>query len=259
MHAQLRLRWSSRCGPAAIICGGSVNGRGGLTSPTGKLIPVPRMPSYRQLLAAHSPLLVLDAASSRVQLGWIEAGQLPELPCSARWEISDEETGVGIFRCIEQLGIDVGTTGAFVFCDGPGSVLGVRTVAMALRTWIVLAPRPMFAYHSLALVAHALGKDNATIIADARRDSWHTIKLGGRLRRVPATELTGALVMPEYFRHWSSLPAGVARVPYSLAELLPRIADADLFRPTEAPDAFLHEEPNYASWTPQIHRAPIKG
>ena len=32
--------------------------------------------------------------------------------------------------------------------------------------------------------------------------------------------------------------------------------DLDLFRPTDAPDAFLHEEPSYATWTPQIHRAP---
>ena len=32
--------------------------------------------------------------------------------------------------------------------------------------------------------------------------------------------------------------------------------DADLFRATDAPDAFLHEEPSYATWTPQIHRAP---
>ena len=76
------------------------------------------------------------------------------------------------------------------------------------------------------------------------------------MRRVPATELTGALAMPENFRHWSPLPASVAAVPYSLAELLPRTADADLLRATDAPDAFLHEEPSYAKWTPQIHRAP---
>jgi len=47
-------------------------------------------------------------------------------------------------------------------------------------------------------------------------------------------------------------------VPYDLAALfaLPAVADADLFRPSPAPDAFLHEEPAYAKWVPQIHRAP---
>ena len=62
--------------------------------------------------------------------------------------------------------------------------------------------------------------------------------------------------MPDGFRHWTRLPDGVTRTPYSLAELLPPVADRDLFRLTDAPDAFLHEEPGYATWTPQIHRAP---
>jgi len=151
----------------------------------------------------------------------------------------------------------VRAAGAWVFCDGPGSILGIRTVAMALRTWRVLAPRPVFAYGSLAVVAHALGKCDVTVIADARRDRWHAFDLNsGVLRRAPTAELAGALVMPENFRHWSPLPAGVTRVPYSLAELLPRVAGVDLFRATDAPDAFLHEEPSYAAWTPQIHRAP---
>ncbi len=62
--------------------------------------------------------------------------------------------------------------------------------------------------------------------------------------------------MPDGFRHWSTLPAGVTGTPYVLADLLPKVADRDLFRATDAPDAFLHEEPSYATWTPQIHRAP---
>jgi len=208
------------------------------------------MSSLRQLLAAHGPVLLVDAASARVQVGLLSAGQ------PARWASSEEEAGVGVFRCVAQLGIAPGDVGAFVFCDGPGSVLGIRTVAMALRTWGVLAPRPVFAYHSLAVVAEALGRPEVTVIADARRDAWHCLSLGSGLRRVPAAELAGELVMPEGFRHWSPLPAGVTQTTYALAELLPRVEDRDLFRPTDAPDAFLHEEPSYATWTPQIHRAP---
>ena len=36
----------------------------------------------------------------------------------------------------------------------------------------------------------------------------------------------------------------------------PEVAGADLFTATNTPDAFLHEEPAYATWTPQVHRAP---
>lgn len=208
------------------------------------------MPGLRELLAAHAPLLVLDAASARVQVGalWNDG--------RAEWRASDEEAGVGLFQCLQQLPLAPGDAGAFVFCEGPGSVLGIRTAAMAIRTWNVLKPRAVFAYSSLALVAHARGDPDVGVIADARRDAWHHYQIGGGLRRFGAAELAGELVMPEHFRHWSALPARVTRVSYSLAEMLPRIAGADLFHATDAPDAFLHEEPSYVTWTPKIHRAP---
>ena len=208
------------------------------------------MPSFRQI-SAHCPVLVIDAASSKIQVGLIATDA-----SAARWVTSDNEAGVAVFEGIKSLGVNVGEIAAFVFCDGPGSVLGIRTVAMALRTWRVLRPRPVFAYCSLALVAHALGRDNVGVIADARRESWHYFKRGEHLRRVPAAELRGELVMPENFRHWSALPENVERVPYSLPELLPKVWDADLCGATDVPDAFLHEEPTYVTWTPQIHRAP---
>lgn len=208
------------------------------------------MSSLRQLLAAPGPLLVVDAASSRVQAGWLAAGAEP------RWAAIDDEAGVGVFRAIEALGVRPGDAGAYVFCDGPGSVLGIRTTAMAIRAWTTLAPRPAFAYFSLAVAAAALGRPEVNVIADARRDRWHCLSLGSELRRVPTAELAGELVMPENFRHWTPLPPRVATASYDLAALLPRIADADVFRRTDAPDAFLHEEPSYVTWTPQVHRAP---
>lgn len=208
------------------------------------------MSSLRQILAAHGSLLLIDAASARIQVGLLRGDQ------PGRWAGSDEEAGVGVFRCLEQLAAQPADVGAWAFCDGPGSILGVRTVAMALRTWSVLTPRPVFAYHSLALVAGALNRPGVHIIADARRDSWHCIAVGSGLRRIPTTELAGDLIMPDGFRHWSPLPAGVTRTPYSLEQLLPHVVDRDLFVPTNAPDAFLHEEPSYATWSPQVHRAP---
>jgi tRNA threonylcarbamoyladenosine biosynthesis protein TsaB len=209
------------------------------------------MPSFRQI-SAHFPALVIDAASSEIHVGLLES---PD-PADARWQASTDEAGVAVFEGVKKLGVELSSIRAFVFCEGPGSVLGIRTVAMALRTWLVLGPRPVFAYASLALVAHALGREDIGVIADARRDSWHHYRIGDTLRRVPTTELAGELVMPENFRHWSALPAQVTRVPYSLAELLQKTWEADVLRETDSPDAFLHEEPNYVRWTPQIHRAP---
>ncbi len=210
------------------------------------------MPSLCQILREHSPLLLIDAASARIQVGLLDAGAPP------RWSARADEAGVGVFECLGELDVAVGAIGAFAFCEGPGSILGVRTSAMALRTWNVLGLKPMFGYFALAVVARALGRPGVGVVADARRGLWHHVAEGGSPARYPASELSGELVMPEGFRHWDALPPGTTLTPYDLASLLalPAVADADLFRATEAPDAFLHQEPTYAKWTPRIHRAP---
>jgi tRNA threonylcarbamoyladenosine biosynthesis protein TsaB len=195
--------------------------------------------------------LLLDAASARIQVGWLTADAT-----TTRWAGSDEEAGVGLFRCLAELDVKPTDAGALVFCDGPGSVLGIRTAAMAVRAWRVLAPRSVHRYHSLALVAAYLDRRDVTVIADARRELWHALSLDSPLRRVRAADLAGELVTPEGFRHWAPLPPGTTTVPYSLAAMLPQLMDAELFCATDEPDAFLHEEPSYATWTPQIHRAP---
>jgi tRNA threonylcarbamoyladenosine biosynthesis protein TsaB len=228
------------------------------------------------LLDAHQVLLVIDAASARVQTGLLSRSG------GAHWETGDAEAGAAIFAGVEKLLARalsrLDDAGAFVFCDGPGSVLGIRTAAVAIRAWNVLRPRPAYSYCSLELVARALARaENArdfAVIADARRDTWHRVAVDASgnispLHRVPAAALAAApspsdagatLVMPAHFRHWSPLPAPaghIRTVPYALADLLPPLADAPLFAPAPEPDAFLHEEPAYKTWTPQIHRGPM--
>src|ERR1044071_9337044 len=180
------------------------------------------MPSFGQILASHPPILLLDASSSRVQVGWLSS---PEV---MHWSSSDKEAGVGIFECIDGLGLSPQQASAFVFCDGPGSILGIRTVAMAVRAWTILKPTPIFSYHGLELLAHALGRPETTLIADARRDCWHAIKIGSPLARVPTASLSGALVTPDGFRNWTPLPPGTTPVPYVLSDLIPRILNLDL-------------------------------
>jgi tRNA threonylcarbamoyladenosine biosynthesis protein TsaB len=210
------------------------------------------MPSLSQILSEHSPLLLIDAASERIQAGLLLADG------TRRWSSRKDEAGVGVFQCLEELGVAIGSVRAFAHCEGPGSILGIRTTSMALRVWNVLGARPLYSYVGLAVVAQAIGSPETAVIADARRGSWHCLRMGGTLRRVPAAELGGELVTPEGFRHWDPLPAGTRSTPYDLASLLsiPAVAAADLFRRTQDPDAFMHQEPSYAKWVPQIHRAP---
>ena len=202
-----------------------------------------------EILHEHASLLLLDAASLRIQVGVLSADG------SSRWASREDEAGIAVFRCVEQLEIEPASIGAFVFCEGPGSILGIRTVAMAIRTWQTLKPRPAFAYGSLALVAHAIGKADVTVIADGRRDTWHSQKIGNTLHRVPVDELTGELVTPGPIRRWSNLPSGVAFTDYATEHLVASTRDTPLYRPITGPDAFQHQEPTFVTWHPKVHRA----
>ena len=97
------------------------------------------MPSLRHLLTEHPTLLLIDAASTRVQVGlWHQD--------LVSWQIDEAEAGTAVFSCTEKLlaerNLTIADLNAYIFCEGPGSVLGIRTSAVALRTWRVLNPAP---------------------------------------------------------------------------------------------------------------------
>jgi tRNA threonylcarbamoyladenosine biosynthesis protein TsaB len=220
------------------------------------------MLSSRDLLSRHSTILAIDSASSRIQVGVLSAH-------SQLWKHADEEAGVAIFSLVREVlaaaKTELSRVDAFVFCEGPGSVLGIRTAAVALRTWCALSPRACYAYSGLHLVAaHQLhlGRPRPfSVIADARRETWHTVEVNASseltpLQRLAPSQLRPPLTMPEFFRHWAALPAQVEIVPYNIGDMIGALPSLQLFRPTSEPDAFLHEDPVYQTWVPKIHRAP---
>lgn len=220
------------------------------------------MAHIAQLLASHRRILVLDAASTRVAVGLLCVDE------SAIWAQSSEEAGQGVFRgtetVLKQAGLTLDAVDAFVFCTGPGSMLGTRTVAMTLRTWLVLKPRPVYAYQSLAALARAEWSRQPrafAVIADARRETWHVqgVAADGTLaplQRLGASELpAGERLTPAEFRAWSARPDGVTDGRYDLAAIFAHLGTADLFHADPAPDAFQHDAPDYKKWSAQTHSA----
>ena len=100
-----------------------------------------------------------------------------------------------------------------------------------------------------------------TVVADARRETWHVQAISAEgvlspLQRVPAANLpAGELLTPENFRAWSALPQPATTCGYDLAKILTVTAGVDLFREVAAPDAFQHEAPEYKKWSAQVHSA----
>lgn len=222
------------------------------------------MAALAQLLASHASILVLDAASTSVQVGLLRTGR------EAIWRESPDEAGKALFiladTCLREAGLRATDVAAFVFCEGPGSMLGIRTAAMAIRTWQTEKPRPAYRYQSLALLAHELRRTGEpppfSVIADARRDTWHRVLVEdsvSTLQRIPAAELATSdepLWQPVMFRTWSPSPRAARDIAYPVGRLLAGHDGLDLFASTEAPDAFQHTAPEYKKWSAQIHRAP---
>lgn len=238
------------------------------------------MAHLTQLLANHGSILVLDAASQRVQVGLLQSGKTPI------WHATQDEAGRAVFAgteaVLQQSGLGIEGLGAFLFCEGPGSMLGTRTVAMALRTWLALKPwsplappeagkpRPVYHYQSLTLLAHAIRRANESapfsLITDARRDTWHCVTSTAAgiqpLRRIAVAELAslaGELFQPAAFRAWATAPRAVKDYAYDVAALLAAHAEADLCTATTTPDAFQHEAPEYKKWSAQPHSAATAG
>jgi tRNA threonylcarbamoyladenosine biosynthesis protein TsaB len=238
---------------------------------------VPAMPSLRQLLAAHPVLLVIDTSATRADAAlWLPCGspRTPEtgvgsaannLPPSRHTFVGGEAAQAlpkAVSVVLADTGLRIAQLGAVAFCTGPGSVLGIRLAAASVRMWRAVHPGlAIYGYRSLPLLATAPEAAGATVIADARRDSWHTITAASAsIGRAPSASLAeaGPLVTPSSFRRWSALPPNnpPREIAYEPARLLASAPDADLFTVEPEPDAFAHEQPSYVTWTPQIHQAP---
>lgn len=176
---------------------------------------------------------------------------------------------MGLFRTTEELLHTARRTMSevrtVVFCEGPGSLLGIRLAAMAVRTWMALPraePLRVFAYRSLALVAaDLLAQGEAPpfhVIHDARRETWNVLSLGangelGEIRRCRAEELplaTGTMFTPAQFPHWQPRPEGVRPIAYRPQLIVGLAPKFRLLREVDAPDAFMTEMPTYRPWIP---------
>lgn len=210
--------------------------------------------------------LLLDAAGPLVQTGlWREGAWL-------HWTASREEAGRGLFAGVSEIlnirGISVADLSGFFFCEGPGSMLGVRIAAMAIQGWqaIVGQPLPLFVYQSHELLARRLLASGESppfaILSDARRDRWNvtTVDKDGiiqPLRRIASDQLAESNV--PFFRMEEPIrndpPVSVARVPpYDLESAATFFLEPGFLRPADTPEPFVQEKPAYRKWSAERHR-----
>jgi tRNA threonylcarbamoyladenosine biosynthesis protein TsaB len=214
-------------------------------------------------MSAPEPCLVLDgSARAGVRVGVLSGG---------RWVgqgISPDGALEGLFGCVEaalaEAKLKLGDIRSFALCVGPGSILGIRIAALAVRSWSALEPRPIFVWESLAALARSAlvaGEQGPFLVAaESRLKRWHALEVAadgslGVPFEAEAAELnsSGHRVLAA-----SEVAVGVlisqVQVPHPWSTLPALFAQPGFLREEHRPDA-LNVANDFATWSGERHRS----
>ena len=220
------------------------------------------------MLPTNKVSLVIDGSGSKVFAGILDAEN--------QWLVKLERDGSPLeelFSVIEAVltesGLSLTEIGSYIYCMGPGSVLGLRLCAMAIETWARLYPKSAqyYKYNSLQLSAHALlyatpDLKDALIVSDWKKGAWNALYIRGG--HVGANEVIddGALNdwenliyhLPQR-KGWQSPPDKVQTLRYD-PSILDAIRDASgLLQITDRIELYSSGINTFQKWTQTRHRA----
>lgn len=215
-----------------------------------------------------SPTLVIDGSGSSTFVGVLDQNH--------QW-LAQESSGdaplESLFPTVERIlndaSIELSDIRAYIYAEGPGSVLGLRLCAMAIETWSRLYPdsAQLFAYNSLTLAAaDLLQKDasvsDALIISDWKKAAWNAVQITNRTIRSCepiATEALVEITTPIYHlparKGWQKAPEGVIPIANSPAALSRLLLTPDLLTKTQGVELYTTGANTFQKWTPERHRA----
>ena len=150
---------------------------------------------------------------------------------------------------------------SYAVCIGPGSMLGIRVSAMAVRTWATLYQRPIYVWESLKLLAeHALEQGVKTpfaVINESRLKRWNFLSVRSVDSFEPTVELevdeVNAKGLPLVVNQSSNLFPN-AKVMDNIWSHLPKLFQKkESLKLEPKPDA-LNPAADYAIWSGERHR-----
>ncbi len=213
------------------------------------------------------PLLLTDCSAPGVRAGILgEHGWLA-------YEKLDGETGTKLFEAVKKLlaetNLELKHLQSFVYCEGPGSTLGIRINSMALRTWVSLSdqPKPIYTYRSLTaagmLIALERKKETTfAVLSDLRKHSWNALRFDPGAHseeiRVASVEELNDWPEPRYFIqqriHSPGIPPGAEVIHYDLEALGTHPSFLASLRLVEKPEIYQTTTTEFKKWTPNRHR-----
>ncbi len=150
---------------------------------------------------------------------------------------------------------------SYAVCIGPGSMLGIRVSAMAVRTWATLYQRPIYVWESLKLLAeHALEQGVKTPFAainESRLKRWNLLSVKSVDSFEPTVELevdeVNSRALPLVVNH-SANPFPNAKVIDDVWSHLPKLFQKKQCLKLEPKPDALNPAADYALWSGERHR-----
>lgn len=206
------------------------------------------------------PCLVIDgSAREGVRVGVLVDGRwLAESTVAAGALEATTDLAAQVLKKAHLKFIDIKS---YAVCIGPGSMLGIRLSAMAVRTWATLYQRPIYVWESLRLLAeHALEqgvKVPFAVINESRLKRWNYMAVKSADSFDAPVELeveeVNAKGLPLVVSHSLNL-FSKAKVMDDIWSHLPKLFQKkDSLKLEPKPDA-LNPAADYAVWSGERHR-----
>lgn len=209
-------------------------------------------------------LLVMDAnLLGNTQVGIFANGKWLEL------EHSSKEPLQSLFFLVEKVlkdkGLKMKDIGGYVFCQGPGSLLGIRLTAMAIRTWKAIDKgdkKLIYGYSSMAALGKMVegdkGKVDGYLARPIRQNGWAVAKVATPLEHSELSdEQMGELTSKVFGMRGAKAPLcpQYYEVAYNLQQLEGKDFLNILFEVEDgAVDAKVGQPQSFKKWDGERHR-----
>ena len=206
--------------------------------------------------------LLLDASSSNTQVGILSEGQW--LTYHSTEKTALEGLFTGMEKCLEKMSYM--EINGFLFCEGPGSVLGMRLAAMIIRAWRAVTPEKkwlLYGYHSLVLAASKIETHENPypfhILSASYRNYWNLLSCPTPNRKqwsfgvVSVDKLTPLKETIWFVSQRKSIPPPAltcSLLHYDFAQYAYLFYTKKLLSELKEPDVLQTPLTSYQKWTP---------
>jgi tRNA threonylcarbamoyladenosine biosynthesis protein TsaB len=213
--------------------------------------------------------LVLDASCPTTRVALFQNGKL-------RTQIDSKENAVesllsGLRQLIQAENIGIRDIKGFIYCIGPGSILGIRLSIIAIKTWCSIhriAPEFVMTYNSLFLAGISVStasekpEPKFAVISEWKKNHWNALQIeAGK----PSAEITiwndesiHSCPYPLYQlaqrKLWADTLPKSTPVEYRLALLETPEIRLKALSPMKNWEIYTPEKKDYVKWTRERHR-----